>query len=426
ITSLVPIAHGLEKGERIAPHSTDVLEVDQVSLALVHAGNALHSMEAERRRAEEAVRAAKERAEEILSSITDGFYALDRNWRFSYVNGQAQQILGKTPQEMLGFPFFDLFPQVRGTVVHENYRHVMAQRLPRQFDFISPILKRWTSFSVYPAGDGGIAVYFRDISIQKATEAELVAAKEEAERANFAKSQFLASASHDLRQPVQSLFFFHEVLAGKLKGHPCARILAHMQSGLDALKSLLDGLLDISRLHAGAVELETSVFPCATLLKRMRNDYAAASAAQGISLRVVESSAWVYSDMVQLERILRNLLDNAIKYTGKGGRVLLGCRHAGSNLHIEVADTGPGIPEEKLETIFEEFVQLTNPERDRAKGLGLGLAIVRQLGRLLDHTIKVRSRLGHGTTFTVTLPLAKARRDGKPAVRRDLPKATHR
>ncbi len=409
ITTLVPAAEGLGKGERIALSATGLQEVDQVAAALTHAGATLQTVEAERSRADDAVRVARDKAEEILSSITDGFYALDRDWRFSYINTQAQAILGKGPGEVLGEPFFDVFPQVRGSVVHRNYEQVMALRQPRQFDFISPILKRWTTFSVYPSGDGGIAVYFRDISARKAAEEALVAAKVEAERANRAKSQFLAAASHDLRQPVQSLFFFHDVLARKLAGHPSAPVVANMQNGLNALKSLLDGLLDISRLHAGAIVVDARPFPVAILLDQLAAECADHAAAQGVTLRVVNSGAWVRSDAAQLERMLRNLLDNAIKYTGRGGRVLLGCRRAGGNrLRLEVVDTGPGIPEDKHDAIFEEFVQLGNPERDRSQGLGLGLAIVRHLGRLLDHPVTVRSRPGRCSAFSVSVPLATA------------------
>lgn len=361
-----------------------------------------------------ALRAAKDRAEEVLSSITDGFYALDREWRLTFLNQRAQSVLGKTPAEVIGQPFLSVFPQAEGTGVHEIYRRVMTRRQPEHLDLISPILKRWTSFTVYPAGDGGISVYFHDISERKAGEEALIIAKEEAERANRAKSHFLAAASHDLRQPVQSLFFFHEILAAKLKSHPAAPVLAPMQAALGALKSLLDGLLDISRLHAGTVEVDLSVFPVSMLLQRLVAEHAPQAEAQGIALRVIPSSAWVRSDMAQLERILRNLVDNALKYTHAGGAVLLGCRHAGDSLRILVVDTGPGIPADRQEAVFEEFIQLGNPERDRAKGLGLGLAIVRHLARLLGHEVGLVSQVGHGTTFSVTVPLARPRREKGP------------
>jgi signal transduction histidine kinase len=240
-------------------------------------------------------------------------------------------------------------------------------------------------------------------------QASLTAAKEQAERANQAKSQFLASASHDLRQPVQSLFFLHEVLAGQLRDHRSGAVVARMQGALDALKCLLDGLLEISRLHAGAITVETSVFPVSCVLERVVAENAARATASGVTLRLVGCSAWVRSDPAQLEHILRNLVDNAVKYTPKGGAVLVGCRRVGVQLRLEVVDTGPGIAAASHEAIFEEFVQLGNAERDRTKGLGLGLAIVRHLARLLGHQVTVRSGVGRGTTFSVTVPQAPSR-----------------
>lgn len=386
-------------------------QLAETNAKLLRANAALEQALVERCRIEDALRQAKTKAEEVLTSIADGFYALDGEWRFTYINLRAQDILGKTPGEVMGRQFFDVFPQVRGTEVDEIYGRVMATRQPADFDYISPILKRWTSFRVYPTGDGGISVYFRDISDRKAAEQALIAAKEDAERANRAKSQFLAAASHDLRQPVQSLYFFHEALAGKLRGHPGAPILATMQTALDALKSLLDGLLDISKLHAGTVTIETSAFPIAVLLDRVVAEYAPRAMACGVALRLVRSSAWVHSDPAQLERIVRNLVDNALKYSPDGGAVVVGCRNAGDEVLVQVVDTGPGIPPERQDAVFEEFVQLDNPERDRAKGLGLGLAIVRHLARLLGHRVMLRSRGGHGTCFSVAMPRARAGRE---------------
>lgn len=397
-------------------------ELAQANAKLFEANRALQKALERRQEAEQALHHAKNKAEEILSSITDGFYALDADWRFTYINQRARTILGRSLPEVMGRHFFAVFPQVRDTEVHAAFRRVMDLRRPENLDFISPILKRWTSFSVYPAGDGGISVYFRDISDRKAAEQALIAAKEEAERANQAKSQFLASASHDLRQPVQSLYFFHEAIAGKVRNHPAAPLVANMQSALDAMKSLLDGLLDISKLHAGTVVVEKSTFPAALLLARIVAENTPRAAAQGIALRFVPSRAWVCSDLAQLERMLRNLVDNALKYTPEGGAVLLGCRHAGNLIRILVADTGPGIPENSRDIVFEEFVQLDNPERDRSKGLGLGLAIVRHLARLLDHSVTLQSKVGHGTCVSISVPAARRRRDKSvQAVPVDLP-----
>lgn len=405
ITSLVPAALNLQDAiPSPAQRQSRVAEVGHVLAALTDAGHALHAHIAERDQAERELISERDKVADILSSITDGFYALDRDWRFTFLNSRAQQILGKSQEEVLGRIFTELYPQVRDTPVLTNYATVMAERRPLEFEHISPILKRWTSFSVYPAGDGGIAIYFRDISRQKMVEADLLVAKEEAERASVAKSLFLASASHDLRQPVQALFFLYEVLASSLKDHPCARVLNTMEITLAALKSLLDGLLDISRLHAGTVDLRIQNFSVQPLLRHLVTENAHRAATSDIILRLVDSSACLHSDKEQLERILRNLIDNALKYTPRGGKVLIGCRRRHGTVQLMVLDNGPGIPPEKKDAIFEEFVQLGNPERDRTKGLGLGLAIVRQLGKLMGHEVTVRSQLGRGTCFTVFVP----------------------
>lgn len=230
------------------------------------------------------------------------------------------------------------------------------------------------------------------------------AAKEEAERANRAKTQFLAAASHDLRQPVQSMFFLFEILKSKTKIDSSDKALDTMGVALHAIKTILDGLLDISKLHAGTIRPHITDFPVNVLFDQLVEEYAERMAHLGLRLRCVPTRLWVSSDSGLLERVLRNLLDNAAKYT-TAGTILMGCRRAGADILLQVVDTGPGIPPEKLEEIWQEFVQLGNPERNRAKGLGLGLAIVRQLCTLLDHQVKVRSRVGGGSVFSVRVPV---------------------
>ncbi|MGQ9371051.1 ATP-binding protein [Azospirillum sp. A39] len=252
-----------------------------------------------------------------------------------------------------------------------------------------------------------------DITERKRVEQALSRAKEEAERANLAKSKFLAAASHDLRQPVQSLVFFVAALSERLAGHPAAPALERMQMAVDALRQLLDGILDLSKLDAGVVAPQVRPFPAAELLHRLEAQYAPRFADRGLAFRIRPCRATVESDPTLLGRILGNLVENALKYT-PAGTVLVGCRRRGDVLRVEVWDTGSGIPPERFDDIFEEFVQIGNPERDRTQGLGLGLAIVQRLARLLGHRLDLRSRPGRGSVFAVEVPLA-GRRAGAAA-----------
>jgi len=233
---------------------------------------------------------------------------------------------------------------------------------------------------------------------------------------------FLAAASHDLRQPVQSLVFFHSALSSKMRGGPLVPLLENMQNGLDAITMLLDGLLDISKLHAGTVEVQPAAFPVSVLFARIEAEFAGRAAERGLGFRLVPSSLWLHSDAALLERLLRNLIDNAFKFT-LSGDILIGCRRHGDTVRIDVIDTGTGIPANRQEDIFHEFVQLGNAERDRSKGLGLGLAVVRHLGQLLGHTIEVASRPAQGSRFSVSVPLCRPRNNHRRRTRQAPAKA---
>ncbi|MGE5548003.1 MAG: ATP-binding protein [Solirubrobacterales bacterium] len=231
-------------------------------------------------------------------------------------------------------------------------------------------------------------------------------ARREADRANAAKSRFLAAASHDLRQPVQSMFFLIDALAATVKGERPAKVVRNLRNSTEALKFILDGLLDISKLDVGGVEPKIADIPLAPILEQIREEYAPRFATKDLDLRVVPTSAWSRTDPALLARILRNLTENALRYT-ETGKVVIGCRHHGSNLLIQVWDTGIGIPSTRLHHIWEEFFQVGNPQRDRRLGLGLGLAIVRRLAHLLGHTVTVHSTVGRGSVFSVEVPRAR-------------------
>lgn len=233
---------------------------------------------------------------------------------------------------------------------------------------------------------------------------ELRQKKEEAERANFDKSRFLAAASHDLRQPMHALGLFVGELQSRLDTRDQQKIAHKIEESVEALSSLLDSLLDISKLDAGIVVPQMQSVDIEVMIKRLAQDFVPVAQRKNIAFHVHSVKAMVLSDPVLLERILLNLLSNAIRYTPQNGTVLLACRRRGGDLCIEVRDNGIGIPPEEQQNVFREFVQLANSARDRSKGIGLGLAIVDRLSRLLRHPLSVRSAPHRGSTFAVTVP----------------------
>ncbi len=241
--------------------------------------------------------------------------------------------------------------------------------------------------------------------IDKATQA-LREQKEAAEQANNAKSRFLAAASHDLRQPMHALSLL--VSAAQLETDPAAQgfILRRIENGTAALSDLLNSLLDISRLDGGGVEVRQEDFAVESLMHRLQDTYQSLAEEKGLELMIRPTKAFTRSDPALLERILGNLLSNAIRYTPSGGAVYVAVRPRGQDWLIQVRDNGPGIALKDQETIFQEFVQLSNPQRDRSLGLGLGLAIVQRLVKLLGHQIEVRSLPGQGATFGLRIPRA--------------------
>lgn len=233
--------------------------------------------------------------------------------------------------------------------------------------------------------------------------AELEQALRCAETASLAKMKVLATVSHDLRQPLQGLAAFHELLL-KEAPNPTLRQLGAMASAsLQAGQRLLDDLLTLSRLEAGVVPVDIGTFPLAPLLEQLAAELRAEAEGKGLRLTVAPTTAWVRSDPARLQPILRNLLSNAVKYTARGG-VVVGVRPRGDTLRVEVWDSGQGIAKAELGTIWEEFYQIGNPARDGSRGAGLGLSIVERTARLLGHPLDVRSRVGRGSVFAVTLP----------------------
>jgi signal transduction histidine kinase len=228
------------------------------------------------------------------------------------------------------------------------------------------------------------------------------------EEATQHKSRFLAAASHDLRQPMHALGLFVAQLRGHMASPDGSRLIDRIDDAVTGMNELFNALLDITKLDAGALTATIAEFPIAELLGRIETTFAPVAQEKGLSLALVPSSAWVRSDPVLLERIVLNLVSNALRYTNRGG-IVVGCRHRGAKLGIEVWDTGPGIPPEQRRRIFSEFYRLADAAKTNQAGLGLGLAIVDRLCTLLDHPIELTSTLGKGSRFGVTVPTAAAR-----------------
>jgi signal transduction histidine kinase/CheY-like chemotaxis protein len=230
-------------------------------------------------------------------------------------------------------------------------------------------------------------------------------ARAAAEQANVAKSRFFAAASHDLRQPLHSLGLFASALRDSVGTSEGRDLVRRIGDSIGALDRLFDELLDVSRLDAGVVEVRRLNLALQPMFDRLEAEFASEAAAKGLQLRFVPTALAVTSDQSLLDRVLTNLVSNALRYTRRGG-VLVGARRRGRRVVVQVWDTGAGIPDDQRALIFDEFYQVGNPGRDRRKGLGLGLAIVRRLTVLLDHPLTFRSVVGRGSCFEVSLPIA--------------------
>ena len=254
----------------------------------------------------------------------------------------------------------------------------------------------------------GLKLRFENLELinsLKEQKAVVEVAKETAEKANDDKSRFLAAASHDLRQPLHAMSLFLDAIRHCDEKQERLGLYEKLEKSVESLGELFNALLDISKIDADVIDIQPTTFYVADIMRKVVNEFELEATNKGLSLAFRSSTLKAYSDPLWCERIIRNLVSNAIRYTDTG-KVLLTCRKKGINCCIQVWDTGQGIVEEKQDTIFQEFTQLHNPQRDRNNGLGLGLAIVKRLCALLKHSITVNSLLDKGSVFSLTLPLS--------------------
>ena len=339
----------------------------------------------------------------VLDSTDVAIILLDTDLTIRSFTPATKRLFNVRPGD-IGRPLTDLSPLASEAALLHDARKVLQSLEPveREIEGLSGAWYVRRILPYRPEGQGieGIVITFVDITHQKQAATALECARVRAESANISKSRFLAAASHDLRQPLQTLVLLQELLSKVVVDEKAKDLVDRLDQTLGSMSGMLNGLLDINRIESSTVRAEFETFPIDALLNRVRSDLACQAEAQQIALYVLPCAFCVRSDPRLLEQMIRNLLSNAIKYT-KRGRVLLGCRLRKGTFCIQIWDTGVGIPEDQLQNIFEEYHQLDNSAGNRSHGLGLGLSIVRRLGVLLNHPVRVRSKLGKGSVFSI-------------------------
>ena len=377
--------------------------------------------------ASQALRFNQRVLEAALENMTQGISVVDAELRLVAWNRRYAELFDYPPALLqVGVPVAELVAHnVRRTLSGEAAVAVaVAKRLGHMRAGTPYVAERIFGDTVVeirgnPMPGGGFVATFTDVTDFRRSEAELkvvaetleqrvvdrtaelAGAKAEAERANRAKTRFLAAVSHDLAQPLNAAHLFVHALSPQLSQPPHREALANIDGALGSAESLLSGLLDISRLDAGGMEPKLQVLRINDLLQHLVAEFRVLAAQKGLPLDCVPCSAWVRTDPQLLRRVLQNFLGNAVRYTARG-RIVVGCRRRGDALVVEVWDTGPGIAEGDQTVIFEEFRRLDSG----GQGLGLGLAIAERVSRLLGHPLRLRSWPGRGTVFAIEVPRA--------------------
>ena len=350
----------------------------------------------------------------LLESAPDAMIIIDDQGKIAIANAQSEEMFGYEREEMLGQSVEMLLPE-RLRDPHVDHREGFATepRL-RPMGFGQDLLARRKDGSEFPveislspvrsSAGNFVSSVIRDVTDRKRMEDEIIAARQEAERANKANSAFLAAASHDLRQPVQALSLLNGALRRTVKEERALEMIDSQEHSLTAMTNLLNSLLDISRLDAGAVSPELEDFPVQRLIDRLSDEFSRQAQHVGLEFSSTSCSTVINSDPNLLAEIIQNFVSNAIRYTETGG-VRLECTDCDGQCVVAVSDTGIGIEQDQLDEIFREFHQCKAPGASK-EGFGLGLAIVKRLSDLLGLEINVTSGIGKGSTFSVSIPAA--------------------
>lgn len=344
----------------------------------------------------------------VLNSTDIATVFLDRDLNIRFFTPATKQLFKVIPGDV-GRPLADLASMASDTALLVHARTVLESLAPIESEIEASdgtwYMRRIQPYRTQDNRVEGVVITFADVTNRRHDAEALIAAKREAEQATSAKSRFLAAASHDLRQPLQTLTLVQGLLAKTAKGEKQERLIARFDETLDAMTGMLNALLNINQIEAGIVRGEITNFAVGDLLSRLGREFVYLAHAKKIELRLVTTNLRVRSDPRLVEQIIRNLAANALKYT-KAGKVLIGCRRRLGKVSIEIWDTGPGIEGGDLQAIFDEYYQIDNAARETNKGLGLGLSIVKRLSDLLGHNVRVHSILGKGSVFAIDIPLA--------------------
>ena len=349
----------------------------------------------------------------LLEAAPDAMIIVDEKGKIVLVNGQALRMFGYKRDEMIGESVDALLPE-KLRHMHVSHRASYSEQpilrpMGQDIDLVG-LRKDGSEFPVEISlslvethGGRFISSVVRDVSVRRQMANDIKAAREAAERANKANSAFLAAASHDLRQPVQALSLLNGALRRTVTDERALLMVENQDASLTAMTNLLNSLLDISRLDAGAVKPEWEEFPMQRLVDRLSAEFGRQAQNKGLQFTSQSCDAVVRSDPNLLAEVITNLVSNAIRYTDKG-EVKMVCIERDGRCHLEVSDTGIGIEPDQIEEIFREFHQCKSPGAN-TEGFGLGLAIVRRLTDLLDHPIEVDSDPGKGSRFTISVPI---------------------
>ena len=351
---------------------------------------------------------------DYLEGLMEGFVAYDGAWRMTYMNASAERLLGRRRADVLGKTWHEAFPHAVGNPVDLMYQRVKASRVPEGMEYWYGHYRRWLEISASPLTDGGVGVYFRDVSDRKRAEAALQEANASLRDSARRKDEFLAILAHELRNPLAPMSSAVQLLnmRGSMEPDPrAARAIIARQ--LKVMARLIEDLLDVSRISSGKLELRRERVELAAVVERALETSRPHLGGREFTLSLPEEPVHVDADPVRLAQVFSNLLHNACKYTSAGGEVRLGAERSEARVAVTVRDSGVGIPAEHMPRLFEMFSQFGPALERRPGGLGVGLALSRSLVELHGGTMSARSDgPGRGSEFTVVLPVLEETKVG--------------